>query len=184
MRHRIAGRKLSRTSGQRRALYRNLVTDLFRHERLETTLVKARAIRSQAEKLITLSRRGQTDRILELARANNEAALSRLIQARRARKLLALALEAEGEAAPRERIPADAASARGHSDLESAVRQMGVHARRRAAAQLNGPEVVQKLFDEIGPRYQDRSGGYTRILKLGHRKGDAAPMALIELVTD
>ena len=175
MRHRIAGRKLSRTSGQRRALYRNLVTDLFRHERLETTLVKARAIRSQAEKLITLSRRGQTDRILELARANNEAALSRLIQTRRARKLLALARETEGEAAPRGTGPAA---------LESAAQQMGVQARRRAAAQLNGPEVVQKLFDELGPRYQDRSGGYTRILKLGYRKGDAAPMALIELVTD
>jgi large subunit ribosomal protein L17 len=173
MRHRIAGRKLSRTSGQRRALYRNLVTDLFRHERLETTLVKARAIRSQAEKLITLSRRGQTDRILELVRANNEVALSRLIQAKRARKLLALAREAESEAAPREQ-----------SSVESAAQQMGVHARRRAAAQLNGPEVVQKLFDELGPRYQDRSGGYTRILKLGYRKGDAAPMALIELVTD
>jgi large subunit ribosomal protein L17 len=175
MRHRIAGRKLGRTSGQRKALYRNLVTDLFKHERLETTLVKARAIRGQAEKLITLSRLGQTDQILELARANNEAALSRLIQARRAKKLLALALEDKDEAAP---------SGAGQSALESAAQQMGVQARRRAAARLNGPEVVQKLFDELGPRYQDRSGGYTRILKLGYRKGDAAPMALIELVTD
>ena len=174
MRHRIAGRKLGRTSGQRRALYRNLITDLFRHERLETTRVKARAIRGQAEKLITLSRRGQVDRILELVQANDEAGLARLVQAKRAKKLLVLG-QTEGDgASPDETQVA----------LESAVRLMAVHARRQAAAQLNGPEIVQKLFDELGPRYQDRPGGYTRILKLGQRKGDAAPMALIELVTD
>jgi large subunit ribosomal protein L17 len=68
--------------------------------------------------------------------------------------------------------------------LEAAVRAMGVNARRQAAARLNGPDIVRKLFDEIGPRYLERPGGYTRILKLGYRKGDAAPMALIELVTD
>jgi large subunit ribosomal protein L17 len=169
MRHRIAGRKLGRTSGQRRALYRSLITDLFRYERLRTTQVKARAIRGHAEKLITLSRRGQTERILELARANDEVALSRLIQAKRAKKLLALAQEETDE---------------GQDTLESAVRLMGVQARRRAAAQLNSPEIVQKLFDELGPRYQDRPGGYTRIFKLGQRKGDAAPLALIELVTE
>ena len=174
MRHRIAGRKLGRTSGQRRALYRNLITDLFRHERLETTRVKARAIRGQAEKLITLSRRGQVDRILELVQANDEAGLARLIQAKRAKKLLVLG-QTEGDGASPDETQAA---------LESAVRLMAVHARRQAAAQLNGPEIVQKLFDELGPRYQDRPGGYTRILKLGQRKGDAAPMALIELVTD
>jgi large subunit ribosomal protein L17 len=169
MRHRIAGRKLGRTSGQRKALYRNLITDLFRHERLETTQVKARAIRSQAEKLITLSRRGQVDRILELVQAKDEAGLARLIQAKRAKKLIALA---------------DGAPDGVEDALEAAVHAMAVHAHRQAAAQLNGPEIVQKLFDELGPRYQDRPGGYTRILKLGQRKGDAAPMALIELVTD
>ena len=174
MRHRIAGRKLGRTSGQRKALYRNLITDLFRHERLETTHVKARAIRAQAEKLITLSRRGQVDRILELVQANDEAGLARLIQARRAKRLIALAHSDSG----RPDAPDDS------SALEAAVRGMAVHARRQAAAKLNGREIVQKLFDELGPRYLDRPGGYTRILKLGQRKGDAAPMALIELVTD
>lgn len=174
MRHRIAGRKLGRTSGPRKALYRNLVTDLFRHERLKTTRVKARAIRSQAEKLITLSRRGQTERILELVRANDEAALGRLIQVKRAKKLLALAQPS----------PDSGPSDQAQEALESAVRLMAVHARRQAAAQLNGPDIVRKLFDELGPRYQDRPGGYTRTLKLASRKGDAAPMALIELVTD
>jgi large subunit ribosomal protein L17 len=168
MRHRIAGRTLGRTGGQRQALYRNLISDLFRYERLQTTRVKARAIRGHAEKLITLSRRGQSDLILELARANDEVALARLVQARRAKKLIALAQATAGD----------------EDALESAVRQIGVHARRQAAAQLNGREIVQKLFDELGPRYQDRPGGYTRILKLGQRKGDAAPMAIIELVTD
>ena len=68
--------------------------------------------------------------------------------------------------------------------LESTVRGMGIHARRRAAARLTDPEVVKKLFDELGPRYRDRPGGYTRILKLGYRQGDAASMALIELVEE
>jgi large subunit ribosomal protein L17 len=132
------------------------------HERVQTTEAKARAIRRHAEKLITLSRRGQTDRILELARANDLAALAQLVQTRRAEKLLATDPD----------------------ELDQTVRAMGVSARRLAAGRLNGPAAVRKLFDELGPRYMDRPGGYTRILKLGYRKGDAAPMALIELVTD
>jgi len=128
MRHRVAGKRLNRSMGHRTALRRNLVTELFRHERIRTTRAKAEAIRGQAEKLITLARRG---------------------------------LRAEEE------NPAQ-----------------GVHARRLAAARLNDREVVQKLFDEIAPRYMDRPGGYTRMLKLGFRKGDAAPMVLLELVEE
>jgi large subunit ribosomal protein L17 len=178
MRHRKQGRKLGRTSGQRKALYRNLITDLFQHERLQTTEVKARAIRRQAEKLITLSRRGQSDRILELVEANDETTLARMIQAKRARKLFALARLAEDPDLSSEEQQ-DVQQA-----LEDTVGAMGVNARRQAAARLNSPQAVRKLFDELGPRYQDRPGGYTRILKLGYRKGDAAPMALIELVTE
>ena len=176
MRHRIAGRKLSRSSGQRRALFRNLITDLFRHERVRTTDAKARSIRSQAEKLITLSRRGQAEAILELAQANDEQRLGAMIRVKRAQRLLNLAREAR-------ELAGDEKAAK-QEELERTVRAMGVHARRLAAARLNDPAVVRKLFDELGPRYQNRPGGYTRVLKLGHRQGDAAPMALIELVEE
>ena len=172
----MAGRRLGRSGGHRKALYRNLVTDLFRHERVQTTEAKARAIRGQAEKLITLSRRGLVDTILELAKANNEAGLAALVQTKRAEKLLALARQADDPALGDEDREAKA------SDLEMTVRALGVHTRRLAAARLSDPAVVKKLFDELGPRYQNRPGGYTRILKLGYRKGDAASMALIELV--
>jgi large subunit ribosomal protein L17 len=126
MRHRVAGKKLSRPTGHRRALRRNLVSELIRHERIRTTRAKAEAIRGQAEKMITLAKRG-------LVAAESDPA-------------------------------------------------KGVHARRVAAARLNGSEIVQKLFNEIAPRYVDRAGGYTRLLKLGARKGDNAEMVLLELV--
>jgi large subunit ribosomal protein L17 len=128
MRHRVAGRRLNRSMGHRTALRRTLVTELLRHEQIRTTEAKAKAIRGQAEKLITLAKRG---------------------------------LAAE-QSAP----------------------EKGVHARRLAAGRLNDPEVVTKLFDELGPRYADRPGGYTRIIKLGARRGDAAKMAVIELVEE
>mgnify|MGYP005846770509 CR=1 FL=1 len=123
MRHRVAGKKLNLPKGHRTALRRSLVTQLFEHERLNTTEAKARAIRSQAEKLITLAKRG---------------------------------VAAGGE--------------------------KEVHARRLAAARLNNPEIVSKLFSELAPRYEARPGGYTRVLKLGQRAGDAAEMVLVELV--
>jgi large subunit ribosomal protein L17 len=116
VRHNVAGKRLSRSSGARRALFKGLLTDLFRNERIETTEAKAKAIRSQAEKLITIARRG---------------------------------------------------------DLAS---------RRRIQSELASPQVAKKLFEEIAKEYKERKGGYTRIYKLGPRKGDAAPMAMLELV--
>lgn len=116
MRHNVMGRQLGRTKDQRKSLFRNLATELFRHKKIKTTEAKARAIQPIAEKLITLAKRGD------------------------------------------------------------------LHARRLAARELHDPAVLQKLFDEIGPSMSSRTGGYTRIYKLGPRQGDAANMALIELV--
>lgn len=122
MRHRIAGRILGRDSGHRKALFRNLVRELYLHERITTTEAKARAIRADAEKLITTAKKG-------LADGGNR-----------------------------------------------------VHAQRTVVAYLNDKGVTQKLFDELAPRYAERPGGYTRIVKVGKRQGDAADMAVIELV--
>jgi len=107
-------------------LRRNLITELFRHERIRTTRAKASAVRGAAEKLITSAKRGNA--------TGDEAKV--------------------------------------------------VHARRLASTRLNDPEIVKKLFDEIAPRYTDRPGGYTRIVKLGPRAGDAAEMVLLELVEE
>ncbi len=129
MRHRVAGKKLNRTSSHRTALRRNLIAELFRHGRIRTTRAKAQAIRGEAERMITRAKR-------------------------------AIAAEDEN--------PAGA-----------------VHARRVIASNLNNDRrVVQKLFDDIAPRYAERPGGYTRVYKLGMRKGDAAEMVLLELVEE
>ncbi len=125
MRHRIAGKKLSRSKDQRVALRKTLIRQLFEHERIRTTRAKADAIRGQAEKLITLAKKGNA---------------------------------AEG---------ADA-----------------VHAQRLAVARLGNKEIVKKLFDDIAPRFENRNGGYTRVIKLGPRFGDSAEMVLLELVEE
>ncbi len=124
MRHKVAGYKLNRTTAQRNALRRSLVSELIDHGRIQTTETKCRAIRNQAEKLVTMAKGG----------------------------------------------------------LDGDVARQ-VAARRLVARQVDGGvAVVRKLFTDIAPRYRDRRGGYTRIYKLGPRKGDNAQMALIEWV--
>ena len=118
----MAYQKLGRDSSARKALFRDLVTDLFIHERIETTEAKAKEVRAIAEKMITLAKRG---------------------------------------------------------DLH-ARRQVAAFVRKEQATEEQN--VIQKLFGEIANRYADRNGGYTRILKLGPRRGDAAPMVYLELV--
>ncbi|WP_135556550.1 50S ribosomal protein L17 [Paenibacillus cymbidii] len=118
----MAYQKLGRDASARKALFRDLVTDLFIQERIQTTEAKAKEVRSIAEKLITLAKRGD-------------------LHARR--------------------------------QVASFVRREPVN---------DDQDAIQKLFAELAPRYSERAGGYTRILKLGPRRGDAAPMVYLELV--
>jgi large subunit ribosomal protein L17 len=122
MRHGVAGRKLGRNAPQRKALWRGLITELFRHERISTTEAKARSMRGDAEHLITVAKHG-------LAEGGNN-----------------------------------------------------VHAHRLADAVILDPEVTKRLFNEIAPRFTERPGGYTRIVKVGPRLGDGAEMVVLELV--
>lgn len=116
MRHRRGGYKLQRDTSARRALLRGLTTSVVLHERVRTTVTKAKAVRPQVERVITLAKRDT------------------------------------------------------------------LHARRQAAAYLYQPQAVRKLFDSIGPRFAEREGGYTRIIRLGPRKGDGAEEAILELL--
>jgi len=116
MRHNSAGRRLGRTTSHRIAMFRNMVTSFLQHEKITTTDAKAKELRSIAEKMITLGKKGD------------------------------------------------------------------LHATRQAAAYIRDKKVVTKLFTEIAPRYTERPGGYTRIIKLGIRPGDTAPISVLELV--
>ncbi|TWJ18310.1 50S ribosomal protein L17 [Geobacter argillaceus] len=118
MRHNKAGRRLGRTTSHRVAMFRNMVTSLFNHEKITTTDSKAKELRSIAEKMITLGKRGD------------------------------------------------------------------LHAMRQAASYIRDKSTVTKLFTTIAPRYKERQGGYTRIIKLSIRQGDNAPVSLIELVEE
>ena len=116
MRHKKFGRALGRSSAHRSAMFRNMVTSLFEHERIVTTNEKAKEIRPIAEKMITLAKRGDH------------------------------------------------------------------HARRQALSFIRSKKIVAKLFDQIVEQFKERNGGYTRIVQTGVRQGDAASMAIIELV--
>ena len=116
MRHRLAGRKLNRTSSHRKAMFANMAAALVKHEQITTTLPKARELRRFVEKLVTLGKRGD------------------------------------------------------------------LHARRLIIAKTRDQSTATKLIDVLGPRYQQRPGGYVRVLKAGFRYGDDAPMAVIEFV--
>jgi len=125
MRHNVAHRKLGRVTEHRLALLRNQAIALLRHEKIETTMPKAKELRPFVERLITIARRGV----------------------------------AAGDAAGKT-----------------------LHARRMVQAELPDNEVVSKLFETLAPRFAERAGGYTRILRVGYRRGDSAEVAHIELV--
>ena len=116
MRHRNGGFKLGRNTSHRRALLRNLVTSVIEHDRVHTTITKAKAVRPLVEKMVTLGKNGS------------------------------------------------------------------VHSRRQALAYMMTPDSVDRLFKTVAPRYTERKGGYTRIIRTGARIGDASEMAFIELL--
>jgi large subunit ribosomal protein L17 len=164
MRHRVAGFQLKRDKAHRRALVRNLITDLFRYERIETTEAKAKAIRSEAEKLVTRAKRGLPERLVELANEGDRGKLKPLIGEHNTERLLTLASSGQSDA------------------LQAAASALALHARRQIMRTVSDQAVVNKLIHEIAPDYKDRPGGYTRLIKLGPRLGDAAPMVYLELV--
>ena len=135
MRHQNTGRKLSRSSSHRKAMFRNMVTSLIEHERITTTEPKAKELRRFVEKTITISLR-----LGDILTKSKE-----------------------------QRTPAEQGKY--------------VHALRMASRMIRTRSVLHKLFDEVAPKLAGRPGGYTRILKVGQRVGDAAPMAIIELVS-
>jgi len=116
MKHNISGYKLKRNIASRKALFKGLVTSIIEHERVVTTVTKAKAVRPLVDKMITLAKRDT------------------------------------------------------------------LHTRRQAAAFLETPDAVKKLFDKLGTRFGQRNGGYTRVIRLGWRKGDGAEQAMVELV--
>jgi large subunit ribosomal protein L17 len=118
MKHRKTILKLNRTSSHRKAMFRNMVTSLFKHSTIKTTEAKARGLRKIADNMITLAKRGD------------------------------------------------------------------LHARRQALAVIREKDVVHALFEKVSEHYASRQGGYTRVTKLGPRKGDVAPMAQVELIQD
>jgi large subunit ribosomal protein L17 len=162
MRHLKRTAKLGRTSASRNAMLASMVCSLIKHKRIQTTLAKARAARSVAEKLVTLSKRGYT--------------------------------------------ASEAANTESDDKKKAALRAENVHCRRLAAAKLRrqartlfhgtkkrpgkvlrenwreNEDVVHILFDKIAPVFKERKGGYTRIVKLGQRRGDVAQMAILEFV--
>ena len=135
MRHRKGRRKLGRKPAHRVAMFRNMVTSLFKHGRIQTTDAKAKEVRRLAERVVTLAKRVPASEIAGLSDAERKDA-----EARR------------------------------------------LHAVRQASFWIRDKDVLRQVFQECGDRYASRNGGYTRILKVGYRDGDNAPMSLIELV--
>ena len=147
MRHRHRKAKLGRTTEHRTALLSNLVCSLIKHRRIETTLAKAKAARVVADKMVTLSKKGQTE--------EGSLQYRRLVGARLQRR-------------PRRFF----------------AKKNGVPGREQRKRWRENEDVVRILFEDIAPGFAERNGGYTRVIKLGRRRGDAAEMAILEWVSD
>lgn len=159
MRHRVYGKKLTRTSAHRKAMLRNLAAGLFEHGQIVTTMPKAKAVQPFVERIITLARRGDLhSRRLVTARMGGD------------RRAFVWLTEEKTPEHKRENPFFDLPD---EDEIEF----------NRYGEVRKAPSLIKHIFDNIGPRYQDRPGGYTRIVKLGtHRIGDAGEKVILQLV--
>jgi len=156
MRHQKKRHRLNLPADQRRALLRNLTTQVLKHGRVETTEAKAKAVKAEVEHMITLAKRGKTD-------LSARRAVSSYLLENRSSKPVTLTVEKK-----------DVIDETKYRVVKRNDKSKEVKAREKT--------VAQRLFETIAPGYADRNGGYVRILHLPPRRGDGAPMALIELV--
>jgi large subunit ribosomal protein L17 len=165
MRHRVAGKQLSRTSEHRLALRRNMAQSLFEHGQIETTLVKAKDIRPWVERLITLARK---------ARGGSLAARQRLIALMGDRAMIPADYQEQYEQM------SDSERARVLRSRSGRRYRLG---QARAGQKWTAVSIVHHLINNVAGEFEDRAGGYTRVIKLGRiHKGDSAPVAVLQLV--
>lgn len=156
MRHRKKRHKLGLPADQRRALLRNMVTQVLKYGRIKTTEAKAKAVKAEVERMITLAKRGKGD-------LSARRAVSAYLLEHRSSKLMVLTVDKD------------------HTIDESKYRIVK-QLEKSKQVKVREKTVAQRLFETIAPKYMDRNGGYVRILHLPPRRGDGAPMALVELV--
>lgn len=169
MRHRKAGFKLNRTTAHRQAMLRNMAASLFEHGQVVTTLPKAKALQPFVEKIITKAKRGDLHARRQV--------ISTLGADRRA--FAWMYLPKNPTDAEREQVTKLRERAEGFFDLPDA----GEVERNRYGELRKSPKLVKHIFENVAPRFADRAGGYTRIVKLGYRRlGDATPLCVIQFV--
>ena len=158
MRHRIQGRRLSRDSEHRRAMFRNLAAGLLEHGQIETTMPKAKSVQSLAEKIITIAKRGTYEARRQIERKLNDRAIHSWVADPNVKA-------AKKENAFFELPAADDIKFNRYGELKKA------------------PRLVQHIMTQVAPMFADRDGGYTRIIKLAkHRLGDGTDLVLLQLV--